>query len=474
MAPRRLPPQGEERVLSFRWGRRRVRAREGDTVASALLVAGHTILARSVKYHRPRSFLCGVGKCANCLVTIDGKPSQRACMVPAHEGMHVQGQNAWPSPQHDLFAASDAMFREGFDPQRSFTKPGFVVPLYHEAVRRMAGLGKVPRDDRPARVGPVAQEEARLAIVGAGPAGLAAAWEASRAGVAVKLFDEQPWPGGRLSWETERLAGPGEFAGMPPAEALRFLLARLAEAHATPRTRANVAGIYGERFLAVQTPQRLTEVRADAVVLASGAPESLPLFGDNDKPGILSAMGASILLQRHGVLPGRRVVLVGADPRTLQLGRDLARAGADIEALVTSQPPKGSEFRALPGEVVRAFGGGWLRGVEVRVGGETLRLDCDLLVFAEPRRPAVELAQQAGCKVAWRGDAPAVQVDASHATTAPRVFAAGDVVAPGTLEAALASGRVAGLQAARALGAKVDEGRLADAEDALAAGRGDA
>jgi NADPH-dependent 2,4-dienoyl-CoA reductase/sulfur reductase-like enzyme len=112
------------------------------------------------------------------------------------------------------------------------------------------------------------------------------------------------------------------------------------------------------------------------------------------------------------------------------------------------------------GEPVRTLGEPWVRGLEVRVGDGALRLACDLVVFGEPRRPAVELAQQAGCALELRGDLLVPRVGKDLRTSAAQVWACGDLVAPGGAEAALASGRVAGLQAAKALGAHVDAARL--------------
>lgn len=466
MPPRRLPdPPGKP--LAFRWGRRRMVGGEGDTVASALLAGGARVLSRSIKYHRPRSYLCGVGKCANCLCTIDGKPSQRACLVPLRAGMRVEPQNAWPSAEWDVFGLTDAVFAREFDPQRAFTRPAFLRPLFYTAVRHMAGLGRVPRDARPAQPALVAREQAQLAVVGAGAAGLAAAWEACRAGVDVRVYDEQPWPGGRLALETQPLTGPGPFEGRAPRDAAKAMLRDLDAQGLAPLQRANVAGVYGQGLLAVQTPQRLTEVRAEAVILAPGAPESLPMFGDNDRPGVVSATGAAVLLHRHRVLPGQRVVLVGREPRLLDLGRALAKDGAHIEALVSpGEVPGAGEVRVVRGTPRRALGTRWVRGVEVQTGREVLRLDCDLVVLGEPRRPAVELAQQAGAAVEPRDGAWVPRVERGVHTTAKGVLACGDLLGPTTLEAALASGRVAGLRAAQVLGAKVDEARLADAEDA--------
>jgi len=473
MPPRRLPdeaPASAGKRLAFRWGRRALQGREGDTVASALLAAGEAVLTRSVKYHRPRSYLCGVGKCANCLVTIDGKPSQRACMVPLRSGMVVEAQNAWPSPRYDLFGASDAMLKKGFDPQRTLTKPLFVVPWYHAVVRRMAGLGKLPRGpSAPAQPAALAREAVPLAVVGGGPAGLAAGAAAAEAGADVVVFDEAPWRGGRLAGASEPLRGPEPYVGRAPREVAEHLLDRLAGAGGELRSQANVAGFYGERQLAVQTPQRLVEVAADVVVLATGAPEALPLFEDNDRPGIMSLSGAALLLERHALLAGGNVVLVGATRESVAFARRLQARGARVEAILGAAPAGApGDLPFLDAEPLRAEGISWVRALEVRMqGGGTRTLPCDLVAFAAPRRPAVELAQQAGCALALTEGALAPQVDAKGATTTRRVFAAGDLVAPGSVERAIASGTLAGLAAAEALGLKVEGKRREAAEAAV-------
>jgi sarcosine oxidase subunit alpha len=468
MPPRRLPAEQPGQGAEFRWGRARVRARPGDSVASALLASGHGVLSRSIKYHRPRGYYCGVGTCANCLVTIDGRPSVRACMVPAREGMAVKPQNCWPSPRLDVLSLAERFLPAGFDPQRAFTRPLFLLPAYHFAVRHMAGLGKAPRGGPPARVGEVAREEVPLAVVGAGPAGLAAAREAARAGVRVRVFDASPWPGGRLGREAALLQGPGAFQGHTPAQALGALLHDLREAGAAPEAEAGVAGLYPGKLLAVATPRRLVELRADAVVLATGAPESLPLFGDNDRPGVMTASAAGQLLGKHRILPGERVVLLGADERACALARSLEGAGARVAAVFEAGPtaPEAAGLPVKPGDGIAAVeGAARVRAVRTRRGA---RVPCDLVVLAWPRRPAVELFQQAGCALRARDGVLAPRADADLQTTAPGVFAAGDALAPGSLGAALASGALAGMGAARALGARVEPARLEAAREACA------
>ena len=88
-------------TLTFEFNGKPVKARAGDTVASALYRSGQRIFTRSFKYHRPRGLLCLSGKCPNCLMNVDGTPNVRTCMTPVRAGMRVTHQNAYPSLEHD-------------------------------------------------------------------------------------------------------------------------------------------------------------------------------------------------------------------------------------------------------------------------------------------------------------------------------------------------------------------------------------
>ena len=95
--------------VEFQFDGKRINAFTGDTVASALHVAGVSILSRSFKYHRPRGLLCGAGRCPNCLVNVDGVPNVRACTQQVRPGMNVRHQNAWPSLNLDFLSILDRM-----------------------------------------------------------------------------------------------------------------------------------------------------------------------------------------------------------------------------------------------------------------------------------------------------------------------------------------------------------------------------
>jgi len=132
----RLPPQPSQMVdrsteLSFSYDGKLVRAYQGDTIASALYAAGRRIFSRSFKYHRPRGLLCVNGKCPNCMVNLDGVPNVRSCTIPVSNGMDVRHQNAWPSPDHDVFSVLDRLDRflpVGFY-YKTFIHPKFVWPI---------------------------------------------------------------------------------------------------------------------------------------------------------------------------------------------------------------------------------------------------------------------------------------------------------------------------------------------------------
>ena len=133
------------RMVAFDFDGWPVKANEGDTIASALYGAGIRTLSRSFKYHRARGLLCVAGRCANCMVTVDGVPNVRACIVPARSGMQVRHQNAWPSLDYDFMSILDRLDRflpVGFY-YKALHRPRLLWRLASPIIRRIAGLGAV-------------------------------------------------------------------------------------------------------------------------------------------------------------------------------------------------------------------------------------------------------------------------------------------------------------------------------------------
>src|SRR3954466_5821246 len=148
-------------------------AQPGDTVASALLRNGITTFTRSIKYHRPRGPFCLAGSCGQCLMRVDGVPSLLACRILTREGMRCERQNGPLGVENDLFRAADFLFPEGLDHHHLMVRSRLLGRGALAVARRLAGLREL--SSQPPTAEPGGLRVAAVAIVGAGPAGLAAA-----------------------------------------------------------------------------------------------------------------------------------------------------------------------------------------------------------------------------------------------------------------------------------------------------------
>jgi sarcosine oxidase subunit alpha len=186
--------------IDFAWNGRGHRGYSGDTIASALYAAGVRVYSRSFKYHRPRGLLCVSGRCPNCLCNVDGTPNVRICTTELQPGMQVRSQNAWPSVDRDVMSVIDTLsplLPVGFY-YKTFIQPKGMWPLYEGVLRRAAGLGVLDTRREPQGDYVTEYRHTDVAVVGGGPAGLAAALEAARLGADVTLIDDQPALGGSL------------------------------------------------------------------------------------------------------------------------------------------------------------------------------------------------------------------------------------------------------------------------------------
>ena len=189
----------------------------GDTVASALIASGQTIVARSFKYHRPRGVYSAGAEEPNALVTLGTgavEPNAKATIVEATNGLVVKSQNAWPSLKRD-FGAVNSWFAPfigaGFY-YKTFIGPVRGAWMYYEPfIRRAAGLGKASFEADPDRY-ETANLFCDVLVVGGGPAGLSAALEAGKAGARVILCEDGPLLGGALDLE-DKIGGRARTTG---------------------------------------------------------------------------------------------------------------------------------------------------------------------------------------------------------------------------------------------------------------------
>ena len=371
----------------LRFEGREVQVLDGDTVASALFRAGVRTFSRSLKAHRRRGLYCGTGECPNCSVTVDGVPGVRSCITPAAAGMRVERGRGWPSAEHDLLHVADLahpLMPVGFY-LKTFIRPRFAWRMAERVIRRGTGSGPLPLD------APAPRTVARYArcetiVVGAGIAGLTAALEAAEAGERVLLCDEFAI-GSRLA--------PG-----PTLDEVRALEQRV---RATPAIeileRHAALGLFDGPTVPLAASDELVQVRADRVVVATGATESHQLFPGNDLPGVWLGRAGSVMAALHGVPVGRRVVVVASTTEGLEHLRALVAAGARVVAALVpaafvDEVPHETEA-IVDGELVEARGHGRLRSVIVREVGERRRIACDALVLSTGLGPRDELARMA-------------------------------------------------------------------------------
>lgn len=337
-----------------------------------------------------------------------------------------------------------------------------------------------------------------LAIVGAGPAGMAAAVEARAQGLSVLVVDENAAPGGQVFRAAEAAAtdpavAPEIAPGLPLIAAFRASGAAYRPAttlwHLDP----------DEGLLSLAAAGRGSEARARRVLLATGAQERpVPIPGWT-LPGVMTAGAAQILLKTAGAVPAGRVVLAGQGPLVWLVAVQLARAGAPPLVLETRAAGLVPALRRAPGGLLagrrllakglglmiaaRRLGVRLVRGVRgLRAeGGERLeavawdggRLPCDTLLLHEGIIPSTHVSRAIGLEHAWDGAQACWRpvADAFGASSHARIAVAGDGAGIGGWEAAVAAGRLAGLDAARRLGALAEGAFAARAAGPLAARR---
>jgi thioredoxin reductase len=290
----------------------------------------------------------------------------------------------------------------------------------------------------------------QVVIVGAGPAGLAAAEAAARSGASVVVLDERPESGGQLLYRAQSLvAAEGASAERPEHIIQRLLTAALA-AGAEVHTNALVAAAFAGNELLVIEHEQARGISADAIVIATGSTDLPYPFAGCTLPGIFSARGLQILMNQWRVRPGRRFAVIGSGAMAEELAIDILLAGGEVAWSGIAPGP----FLRVSGDV----------GVQALMVGPEI-IDVDVVAIAVGRQPDSGLATMAGAPVAFSaalgGLVPVV--DERMQTPQPGLFVAGDAAGAGNIAAAIAEGRLAGIAAAASIGlaidAEVDEAR---------------
>lgn len=489
----RLPKGGRvERgqPLTFTFNGQNYQGYAGDTLASALLANGVDVVGRSFKYSRPRGIVAAGAEEPNAILQLGSTeqaqvPNIRATQQALYGGLVASSTNGWPSVNTDLMGilgkVGGGMMPPGFY-YKTFMYPQNLWLTYEKYIRKAAGLGRSPTEVDP-DIYDHLNQHCDVLVVGAGPAGLAAALAAGRSGARVILADEQEEFGGSLLDTRETLDGK------PAAEWVAKALAELASLpEVTLLPRATVNGYHDHNFLTIhqrltdhlgevaprgQARHRVHRVRAKRVVLATGAHERPLVYANNDVPGNMLAGAVSTYVNRYGVAPGRELVLSTNNDYAYRVVLDWLDAGQKVVAVADARSnPRGAwveEARArgvriLTGSaVVECRGSKRVTGARIcaidvkghRVTSPGEVVDCDLIVSSGGYSPVVHLASHLGGKPTWREDILAFVPSEGGfqkrlcAGAVNGVFGLGDV---------LADGYEAGAKAAAEAGFKPVEG----------------
>ena len=449
-----------DRPLTIDFEGRSIGAFEGDTVGSALAAAGVVITGRSFKYHRPRGLQCMTGSCPNCLMQIDGIPNVRSCLEPVREGLRIKRQNSWPNADRDVHGWLDKlsfMMPPGFY-YKVFQRPKWAWPLVEPFIRSKAGLGKVPLDgDHDRRE--VVNHSVDVLVIGAGAAGLAAAAEAGAAGARILLVEQDAEPGGRM-----RSSGDAAWS---------HLLAEAAAAGVEVLTGTAAFGVFDGPLVAAAGPAALHRIRARHLVFATGAVEQSAVFPNNDLPGIVLSSAVELLVNRYRVRPGERAVVLTSSDAGAATAATLLEAGIPTTVVDLRPDATIDGLEVIPGSTVLAASGRRrITGAVVGPVGATQgrAFSCDLLVLAGFSSPSTNLLAMVGAQIGFDEAAQAFL----PTELPPNVHAVGSVAGAGATEIAIAQGRIAGIEAAVALGYEVANaaGRLRELRTA-AVNRGD-
>lgn len=417
---------------------REISAAQGDTVASALLANGRIRVGDSLYLGRPRGIFTADVTEPNALLHVESR-------APGHAA-------------ESMLQATTTEVTEGL------------------RAKTLSGLGALDADADQAYYDHK-HVHTDVLVVGAGPAGLAAAREAARSGARVMLCDEQAQAGGGLLSERHRL-----IDGTPSHQWVNEIISeitRAPDADFLPRT--TVIGSYDANYmvaverrtdhLAVHPGQgvsreRVWHIRAAQVVLATGAHERPMVFENNDRPGIMLAGAVRSYLNRYGVLVRDRAVIVTTNDSAYDAALDLLDAGAEIEAVVDSRSAMSPKAHQIHDRGVRVFTSavvadtaadahGYLSAVTISgidghgdLTGDAITVETEMLAVSGGWSPAIHLHTQRQGALVWQDTVEAYV----PAGTVTGQRTAGSVNGRWELATVLAEGAAAGAAAVRDCG----------------------
>lgn len=312
-----------------------------------------------------------------------------------------------------------------------------------------------------------------LIVVGAGPAGLSAAIEASKSGMKTIVFDENAKPGGQLFKQIHKFFGSKENRAKIRGFKIGEELLKKAEEYGVEvKLNSVVIGLYPEKEITVKIDNDVFHYKGDSVLVATGASENALSFRGWTLPGVIGAGAAQTMMNIHHVKPGNKVLMVGTGNVGLVVAYQLMQAGCEVAALLDASPriggygvhaakvarcgvpfylshtilkAEGEEFvtGAIIGEVDKKW--------QIKPGTEK-HFDVDTVCIAVGLSPMSQLLKQAGCEMKNSRGGYIPVCNEYGETSIHGIFAAGDVSSIEEASSAMIEGRISGIDIAYTLG----------------------
>jgi NADPH-dependent 2,4-dienoyl-CoA reductase/sulfur reductase-like enzyme/Fe-S-cluster-containing hydrogenase component 2/bacterioferritin-associated ferredoxin len=291
----------EHKEINFTWNGKKLTGYEGEMISSTLFANGIHIFGHHPKDNSPQGMFCANGQCSQCLVIADGLPV-KSCMTPLTEGMVVES---------------------------------------------VEGLPKLPEDDVEPQIKAADIKEVEVLIIGAGPAGLAAAVELGKLGVETLILDDKDRPGGKLVLQTHKFFGSVEdsYAGTRGFEIAAILEEEISKLDSVDMwLNTTAVGVFSDKIVGAVKGiknKRYQRINPQKLLIATGAREKMLSFPGNTLPGVYGAGAFQTLVNRDLVKSSEKVLIVGGGNVGLIAGYHAIQAGIEVVALIEALPQVG-------------------------------------------------------------------------------------------------------------------------------------
>ncbi|WP_407312527.1 NAD(P)/FAD-dependent oxidoreductase [Desulfosporosinus sp. SB140] len=319
-------------------------------------------------------------------------------------------------------------------------------------------------------------KEVEILVIGGGPAGLSAAAAVANLGCDVLILERDGKLGGQLIKQTHKFFGSKkQYAGDRGYQIGDLLIEQCStNSKVEVWSGATALGIYEDGVVTVEKDEKHLKIKPQKIIIATGASEKMIAFPNNDMPGIYGAGAVQTLMNVHGIVPGQRVLMIGAGNIGLIVSYQLLQAGVEVAAIIEAAPTIGgylvhaSKIRRAGVPILtshtiqEAYGKESVEGARIckldenwqAIPGSEQELNVDVICLAVGLSPLTELCFQADCQMNYipelSGHVP-LRNDYLE-TTRPGLYVAGDVSGVEEASSAMVEGRLAGVSAAYSLG----------------------